>query len=229
MRTHPGRISEIQIDLQGEPSAWVACPPQAIPAPGQYVRAWAAEGPHYTLAASLFPASISEESFRAAPPLPLTWQPGLALSLHGPLGRGFRLGEPVRRLALAAFDSQAARLMPLADRAMKQGGDVALFTDAVLPHLPPSFELYPLASLPDALSWADFLAVDISLPGLKRLRPALGLGPEAHLPCLAQALVVTPMPCGGLADCGACAVPARRGWRLACQDGPVFNLHELDW
>jgi NAD(P)H-flavin reductase len=37
------------------------------------------------------------------------------------------------------------------------------------------------------------------------------------------------MPCSGLADCGVCAVPARRGYKLACKDGPVFDLDELDW
>jgi hypothetical protein len=43
----------------------------------------------------------------------------------------------------------------------------------------------------------------------------------------AQALVITPMPCGGIAECGVCAVTARRGWKLACKDGPVFDLTEL--
>jgi NAD(P)H-flavin reductase len=40
-------------------------------------------------------------------------------------------------------------------------------------------------------------------------------------------LVVAPMPCGGLAECGVCAVTTRRGWKLACKDGPVFDLGEL--
>ena len=43
----------------------------------------------------------------------------------------------------------------------------------------------------------------------------------------AQALIVTPMPCGGIAECGVCAVTVRRGWKMACKDGPVFDLKEL--
>ena len=43
-------------------------------------------------------------------------------------------------------------------------------------------------------------------------------------PGAGQALVTLPMPCGGLGECGACAVPIRRGWKLACQDGPVLDV-----
>jgi hypothetical protein len=35
------------------------------------------------------------------------------------------------------------------------------------------------------------------------------------------------MPCAGLAACGVCAVQTRRGWKLACVDGPVFDLKEI--
>ena len=35
------------------------------------------------------------------------------------------------------------------------------------------------------------------------------------------------MPCGGAAECGICAVPFGRGWKLACKDGPVFELNPL--
>jgi hypothetical protein len=65
----------------------------------------------------------------------------------------------------------------------------------------------------------------------------LGLGKQARAtfarPSLAsragdaQVLVVTPAPCGGLAECGVCAVTTRRGWKMACKDGPVFSLNEF--
>ncbi len=206
----------------------MTCPPQAIPAPGQYLMAWVEEAPHYELAASLYAASTSAGGFRAALPGPLM-QPGLNLHLRGPLGHGFRPVEGLRRLALAAFDCYPSRLMPLAESALRRGADVALFTNAAIPRLPASFEQYPLDSLPEILSWADFLAIDTPLEGLGRLRSTLGLEPGAYLPCPAQVLIFTPMPCGGLAECGACAVMAPRGWKLACKDGPVFDLHELNW
>jgi NAD(P)H-flavin reductase len=48
------------------------------------------------------------------------------------------------------------------------------------------------------------------------------------IPCPAQALFYSPMPCGGAADCGVCALRTRHGVKLVCKDGPVFNLEELD-
>ena len=44
----------------------------------------------------------------------------------------------------------------------------------------------------------------------------------------AQVLVRTPLPCGGIAACGVCAVHltgSSRDYRLACKDGPVFQLY----
>jgi NAD(P)H-flavin reductase len=43
----------------------------------------------------------------------------------------------------------------------------------------------------------------------------------------AQVLVRTSIPCGGIADCGVCAVMTKSNWKLACKDGPVFDLKEL--
>ncbi len=121
-----------------------------------------------------------------------------------------------------------ARLQPLLTDALEKGAAVALFTDNAPPGLPSAVEVNPLETLNEALAWADYLALDLpasELPGLaRRLGVERGL---RHLPCPAQALVGLPLPCGGLADCGACAVETRRGWKLACQDGPVFDLIDL--
>jgi dihydroorotate dehydrogenase electron transfer subunit len=166
-----------------------------------------------------------EGGFLAAPPIPDTWGPGTALELHGPLGRGFQLPGEVRRLGAAAFTPNAARLMPLVTQALERNIAVTLFSDSPLAGLPYALEVSPLAALPEALPWADFLALDLPLEKLEGLR--LLLGAEEPLRCPAQALIYTPMPCGGAAECGACAVPARRGFKLACKDGPVFNLREI--
>jgi hypothetical protein len=61
------------------------------------------------------------------------------------------------------------------------------------------------------------------------LRNMIGLSEGIGLPCPAQVLITTPMPCAGLAKCGACAIASRRGWKLACEDGPVFDLNHLKW
>ncbi len=106
---------------------------------------------------------------------------------------------------------------------------MTLFTDLTLPRLPAAVEVSPLASLKEAMDWPDFMALDVPLTRLAELRDVLGLSNGDGLPCPAQVLVTTPMPCAGMAQCGACAVPARRGWKLACEDGPVFDLNILKW
>ena len=99
-----------------------------------------------------------------------------------------------------------------------------LFTDAELPRLPTQVEANPLDALPDALSWADFLALDGPPDTLEGLGKIL----KGTIRCPAQILVHIPMPCGGMADCGVCAVRTKKNkYKLACVDGPVFDLSEI--
>ena len=201
----------------------------AIPDPGQYLHAWSPADGEAALGAWLFPAQKTEQSFLAAPPIPAAWEPGTQLWLRGPLGHGFHLPFTARRLALAAVGPSAARLLPLIPPFLAQDTAVTLFTGGRLPVLPADIEIYPLQELPAAIAWADFLALDLPLESLPQLRQILGLSPGERFPCPAQALVATGMPCAGLAACGACAVPGRRNWKLACKDGPVFELNEMEW
>lgn len=228
MHSYPAHLAEIR--LQGSlASAWVACPPGAIPAPGRYVLAWALDDLDAPLATPLFAAEAAETGFLAAPPLPAHWQPGAQLLLKGPLGRGFNLPSGARRLALAALGETESRLLPLLHQALEHEAAIALFSDLPLRRLPAAVEIHPLDELPEALQWADFLALDVPLPALPGLRQRLGLANELdHLPCSAQALILAPMPCGGLGACGACSLPGRgKRWKLACQDGPVFDWGEI--
>ncbi len=183
------------------------------------------------LGTAVFRAAGNEAAsgFLAAPPIPLSWEPGSPLMLRGPLGKGFNLPAYVKRLALVAMGETAERLLPLAEPGPGQNRDIALVSEAPLPSLLASIEIHSLKTLPEVLAWADFLALDLPLEALPGLRAVLGLEAGRNLPCPSQALILAPMPCAGLAECGACAVPARRGWKLACADGPVFDLHELDW
>ena len=229
MRTYDGRVAEMQLDPAGETSAWIACPPEAVPGPGQYLLAWSPADMDATLAAPLFPAQYNPGGFLAAAPIPAFWEPSTALALRGPLGRGFDPPLTARRLALAALGESAARLLPLIPAALGMDAALALFADCPLPLLPSDIEVYPLEALPESLSWADFLALDLNLATLTEVREVLGLEMGQGLPCPAQALVLAPMPCGGAAECGVCAVPAHRSWRLACVEGPVFDLNELMW
>jgi len=238
VRTYDARLTEIQMQAEGQLAAWIDCPPSAIPAAGQYMLAYAPGDPLAVLGVPLFRGGAAgrietkARGFLAAPPLPAAWALGTSLVLRGPLGRGFSLDG--QRLALAAFGETVTRLLPLAEEALQRSDAVTLYTNAPLPALTASIEIYPLGSLPEALTWADCLAMDLPLEALAGLRASLGLKKGDPLMLPAQALVFTPMPCGGLAECGACALPmhhssGQRRYLLACKDGPVFNLDDLEW
>jgi hypothetical protein len=190
--------------------------------------AWSPDDADAPLATPLFAARVEAEGFLAAPPVPPIWEPGTRIQLRGPLGSGFTPPANLRRLALASLAGDIARLQPLMQSALGQGAAVALFTEHTLPGLPSAVEVNPLETLYEAMTWADYLALDLPPQAISGLGRLLGVeqAPRA-LPCQAQALVHLAMPCGGLADCAACGVETRRGWKLACSDGPVFDLIDL--
>jgi Iron-sulfur cluster binding domain of dihydroorotate dehydrogenase B len=224
-----GSIARIELDPYGRMASWIECPPGLIPSAGQYVLARASEDESAPLARALFPTARATHGFQTSD-LPPQWGAGAPLMLRGPLGRGFELPGELRRLALASLGQDSSRLRPLMDEALAQGAEVTLFDDGRPRGLPPAVEALPLSSLADALSWPDFLALDFPYNALAGLNRIFGPRPSLQRPLpAAQALVRTPMPCGGCAGCGACAVQTRRNWKLACEDGPVFDLGELDW
>ena len=218
-----GRVVEIRSEPGGA-EAVIACPAGAIPAPGQYTLAAAAGD---VLGTALFLAKSREDGFQAAQPLPAGWEPGTQLALRGPLGHGFRLPDSLQRLALVACGESITRLLPLASAALARQVAVTLFSDLRLPALPAALEAFPLEALREALAWADFLAMDVPIEDLDKLGDRLGLAAGGKSLYPGQALVQTPMPCAGLAECGACAVKTRRGWKLACEDGPGFDLKAI--
>ena len=235
MRTYTARIREIRLEAQGQ-VAWIDCPAAAVPAPGQYLLANNTAEADAPLATMLFPTAYDNAGFLAVPLLPnannltacsTAWMPGADLKLRGPLGQGFALPHSTRRLALIDLGGGALRLLPLVGAGLVNGADVALFSEAPPLLLPSSVEINPLRSLGEGLGWADFIAVDVSLDQVENLAELLCLPAGQHLPCPGQALVAAPMPCGGAAECGACAVLVRRRWKLTCTDGPVFDLRDL--
>lgn len=226
MKGYAARVSALVLDERRRLAARLEVEEAIHPAPGQY---FLVDDGAANCAQTVFCAHQEEASLLALPPLPGVWQPGSSLRLLGPMGSGFTLPTPLRRLALAVFEDSPAHLLGLARQANQQGAEVALFAESPLPALPAWLEASPLAALPEAISWADFLALDLPAQALPRLRQQLDLPSQAGCPCPAQALVRLPMPCGAVAECGACAISVRRGWRLACKDGPVFNLNDLEW
>jgi len=222
-------VSEIRLETGRHVEARITCPSSAIPSAGQYLLASDLDDLDAILGIPLFTAEKSQHGFWAASLFPVTWTPGTNLDLVGPLGHGFDLPLNIQRLGMVALGETVSRLLSLIQLTAQTQGGMTLFTDLTLPILPVALEVYPLASLKEALDWPDFMALDVPLTRMGELRDVLGLGYGTVLPCPAQVLVTTPIPCAGLAQCGACAVPARRGWKLVCEDGPVFDLSSLKW
>lgn len=203
-------------------------PRAAWPEPGQYLPAQRHSAEPEVLTISLFRV-LGEAERLCVGPLPGNWTPGDTLDLLRPHGYGFQLPSTARRIGLCALGVPPSRLLPLIAPALARGAAVALFCDpqspaGLLGRVPSMVEVAPISALREGLEWPDFLAVDLLLAGLSRLREIVGNEP---LRFEGQALIRTAMPCHGVGQCGVCAASTTKGWQLACVDGPVFPLTEV--
>lgn len=221
MHMGKGRVVEV-ILADGRRYARLSCPENLIPAPGQYLLA--SDGSDSPLPVPIFYTDSAPQGFITL--APYSWNPGQALQMRGPLGRGFALPLTARRVGLVAFDGTAARLRGLIQPALKQDASVVLVCDTHGEDLPDDVEVQPLGALEDVLHWADYIAVDVDRENLLKLKEQLEKRNQVSAVRDAQVLIRTPMPCGGIADCGVCAVVTRSGWQMACKDGPVFDWRE---
>jgi len=130
-------------------------------------------------------------------------------------------------VALVAFDADPSRLRGLIRPALKQNAALVLLCDSAPGNVPDEVEVQPLSVLSEILEWADYLALDVRREKLPELRERSANGQQARAAREAQILVRTPVPCGGMAECGVCAVTLRSGWKLACKDGPVFDWSDI--
>lgn len=151
----------------------------------------------------------------------------MEIFLRGPLGRGFKLPASARKVALIAFDDSPSRLRGLIAPALKQGAAVTLLSDSPVDNLPDDVEVQPLASLAEMAEWAEYAAFDVARETLPRLVEKLNRLSQPSRWKEAEVFIHTPVPCGGVAECGVCAVVTKSGWKMACKDGPVFNLREI--
>jgi dihydroorotate dehydrogenase electron transfer subunit len=219
------KIAEVTL-VGGRPSAYIICDNSTVPAPGRYLLAHEA-GSDAPLATELFAAEYRSHGFVAAPPLPSVWLPGAVLDIRGPLGNGFVLPPGARRVALIAFNDDPAPLLPLVGEAVRQAAAVALVCANPPLELPLHVEVHPPAALRDICMWSDYAAFIVERDSVDALVRTVTQGQGLVVGGEALALIRTPMPCGGLADCGVCTVRTKNGPRLACVDGPVFELGVL--
>ena len=224
MHTAKGQVVELILE-DGELGLRLACPAALVPSAGQYLLA--GDGSISPLPVSLMYTRSAPQGFIAAASGPVPWGPGTELHVRGPLGRGFSMRPSARKVGLVALDGSPAPLKGLIAPALRQNAAIVLVCDCSPENLPDEVEVQPLAALTEILEWADFLAVDVRRQNLNLLQERLGRLKQLTVGHETQVLVHTPVPCGGIADCGVCAVTVKSSWAMACKDGPVFDWREL--
>ena len=238
MYTGKGQVVELILE-DGLRLVRLTCPANLIPSPGQYLLA--GDGSDAPLPVPLFYTDSAPQGFIAADQSSNSWNPGRELALRGPLGRGFTLPLSSRRMGLIAFDASPARLNGLIQPALRRDAAVVLVCAFASEHLPDEVEVQPMSALEEVVEWADYVACDIRREDLYQLKERLRKmdqlmvgkarvaksSQREHGRIDPQILIHTPVPCGGIAECGVCAVTLKSGWKLACTDGPVFDWSEV--
>lgn len=225
MQTGKGQVLELILE-DGYRHARVSCSPNLIPSPGQYLLA--GDRTDSPLPVPLFHTDSAPQGFTASAPIPDSWHPGMELQLRGPLGHGFNLPLSARKVGLIAFDISPARLRGLIQHALKQEAGVVLVCNSSVDRLPDEVEVQPMSALNEIIEWADYLAFDVAREKLNQLKERLGSLNRVTAGKESQVLIHTPIPCGGAAECGVCAVTMKSTWKLGCKDGPVFDWRELE-
>ncbi len=195
-----------------------------IPSPGQYLFAGAA--PDSPLPDPVYYTESAPDGFLAAP-VPESWYPGTELHLRGPLGRGFFLPASARKIALVAAAGSLSRLRPLIQQALNQGAAIVFVSDFPAMDLPDDVEFQPMSAVDEIVRWADWMAFEAARENLHDLKERLEIQNQAPALQDAEILIRTSISCGGVADCGVCAVTTKSGWRMACSEGPVFRWQDF--
>lgn len=225
MRRIQARIEGLALGQSGNPLMRLSCPRNHLPLPGQGFLACKL-GTEQALRRALFPVGYSDDGFLTDIAPDPKWHLGDPLDLLGPLGSGFTPPPHSKRWLLLCMGRPPDRLLPLVEAGLKRGNAISLSSQAIPRHLSAQVELNP--ALPEALAWADYLAMDLRVEELTMLRAILELPTTAKLSYPAQVLLATELACG-MGACHACAVPGKRKWLLACSDGPIFALDQLKW
>jgi len=176
-------------------------------------------------------------------------QVGEQVNLLGPWGRGFARQQQAERLLLLGSGPALGPLLFLLAQAVQQGCDVVLALEAAR-----AADLYPTQALPpaaelriatldghfghqgsildhidDLLTWADSLCAVGPAPFYGQLKTRLDQTRLQLIEAFASVLLTAvPLHVCGHGICTLCTVPTNQGLKLACQDGPVFDLAGLD-
>jgi len=225
MRRFKTRLEGITFSPSGLEVARISYHEELMLQPGQAVLAYKPSD-WQPLRKVLFPIHIYPYGFIADVPPEPNWRIGDTLDAFGPLGKGFTPPPLANKWLLASFQNPPDKVLALVQPGLERGAAIVLCADRLPGNLPPQVEW--VANLEQALSWADYLALDLPLEMLPLLRTRLGLSSGERFPYAAQVLITQPLPCG-IGTCYACAIKSQHGMVLACDKGPVFELDQLEY
>jgi dihydroorotate dehydrogenase electron transfer subunit len=222
--------------------------------PGQFVMVRCGEGYELLLRRPLSIHRISQDNSKLALLFAVVgwgtrWlsqrKQGEGVDLFGPLGRGFVIELGSRNLLLLAGGIGIAPLIFLAQKALAAGCLVKFALGAetgsqIYPRhlLPQGVELVVVTEdgsmgeqglvtdlLPRFIDWADQVFACGPIPMYRNMASMYG---QLLAPKSVQVLLEQMMGCG-LGACFGCAIETKRGHKLVCKDGPVFELNEVIW
>jgi dihydroorotate dehydrogenase electron transfer subunit len=165
------------------------------------------------------------------------------IELLGPLGKGFSVNPDSGNLLLVAGGVGIAPLVFLAQEALRKGCSVRLLYGTATKHrypeerLPSGVELVAATEdgsvghrglvtelLPDFADWVDQI---FACGPVAMYRDMAGKYQQFLKDKPAQISLEVVMACGR-GVCYGCSIKTEKGLRRVCEDGPVFDLLELD-
>ncbi len=168
---------------------------------------------------------------------------GSWIDLLAPLGHPVEIPRTARRILLIGLGADAAPLVAVGHAALDAHPDreivfvcqAAGHTDPLPVHLiRPEIEYHVAKDAPtedwlddDLILWAETIVANGSNELYYALRSKIRRRRLSLESGLAQICIHVEMPCG-TGECYACAVSTSRGIRLACSDGPWFDLAEWE-
>ncbi len=178
----------------------------------------------------------------------MTQPPGSTIDVLGPLGKGWQVDSTIRTVALVGVAAAAPPLFALAHAMVARGAAVTVLIGAPSREVaPPPFLLPPAAEYNVAqskafaaaavallddnlLRWADMLAIALPREYWAKVAQRVNQVRIRWSREFAQAAVLDPVDCSlacCVGVCGVCQVETRHSTRLACVDGPIFDLRDL--
>ena len=172
-------------------------------------------------------------------------QEGDVIDLLGPMGHGFDIGPQSHNLLLIAGGIGIAPLFALADEGTHRGLRLTLLLGA-----PTAAQLYPVelmrrsahfvVATEDGSAGRKGTVIELSADLADGADQIFACGPVPMYRALAalmqgkkgeksvQVSMEAMMGCG-FGGCYGCAIETKKGPKLVCRDGPVFQLSEIFW